>query len=114
MELGEDERHPILRCAWAYDIVHMDWHLLGDAPGKSHLDLTFVNGGEIRRLRFLSPRDLKIDEGFCGVCSGLEILDISRRQWDNTKVEVINFEQHPGITFIAADVVDLDREEAAT
>jgi hypothetical protein len=78
---------------------------------KTFVDLTFRKGDEVRRLRFLSPSNVQVDAGFCGQCSGLAIHDIRSRGWDRITVEVRNFEQDPGITFLAASVVDLDAAE---
>ena len=75
------------------------------------IDLTLRKGDEVRRLRFLSPSQVCIDAGFCGQCSGLAIHDIRSRGWDRITVEVRNVEQNPGITFLAASVVDLDAVE---
>ena len=57
--------------------------------------------GKSRELLFHQPSNLKIDEGFFNGLSGMAIIDISGRQWSSAKIEVINFEQVPGITFLA-------------
>jgi hypothetical protein len=105
-----DPQHPIISKPWTYELERIDWRP-SPAVAESYIDLTFRQGDERRRLRFLSPTEVKIDQGFCGQCSGLAIHDIRRRGWDRVRIEVVNFEQDPGITFFAADVVDLDQSE---
>jgi hypothetical protein len=103
----DEPLHPILSAPWTYHLERIDWWP-SPLMAKTFIDLTFRKGDEVRRLRFLSPRNVHVDEGFCGQCHGLAIHDIRSRGWDGIAVEVINFEQNPGITFLAAGVVDLD------
>lgn len=44
--------------------------------------------GRRRHLRFAAPRNLRIDAGFSGGLSGMLVLDISARQWEETRIEV--------------------------
>lgn len=72
------------------------------------LDMTLRRGQVIRRLRFIRPKSLQIEKNFQYHGSGMMIMDIRHRQWEDVAVEVVNFEQDPGITLLAADVIDLD------
>jgi hypothetical protein len=108
--LDDEPMHPILPRPWTYDLERIDWWP-SPLTAKTFVDLTFRKGDEVRRLRFLSPSNVQVDAGFCGQCSGLAIHDIRSRGWDRITVEVRNFEQDPGITFLAASVVDLDAAE---
>jgi len=105
-----EPQHPIISEPWTYELERIDWRS-SRVIADSYIDLTFRRADERRRLRFLSPTQVKVDEGFCGQCLGLAIHDIRSRGWDRVRIEVVNFEQDPGITFFAADVVDLDRLE---
>lgn len=108
--MDAEPQHPIIDKPWTYELERIDWR---PSPmiAESFIDLTFRRGDERRRLRFLSPTQVRVDQGFCGQCSGLAIHDIRKRGWDRVRIEVVNFEQDPGITFLAADVVDLDQSE---
>jgi hypothetical protein len=80
----DDPKHEILPEAHTYDLVRFDWHPT------------------------LEPTQVRVAAGFTGQCGGMVILDIRGRGWDAAKIEVINIEQDPGISFYAIDVVDLD------
>jgi hypothetical protein len=109
----EDEPdHPILSRPWTYHLERIDWRP-SPTIAETWIDLTFCKGDERRRLRFIAPTAVEIEKDFRGQCSGLAIRDIRSRGWDGIRIEVVNFEQDPGITFFAADVVDLDDAEAA-
>jgi len=103
--------HPILPAPWTYQLERIDWWP-SPLTAETFIDLTFRKDDEVRRLRFLSPTRVCVDEGFCGQCHGLAIHDIRSRGWDRIAVEVLNFENAPGITFLAASVVDLDVAES--
>ncbi|MCK5944792.1 MAG: hypothetical protein KAI24_22580 [Planctomycetes bacterium] len=105
-----DSEHSILPGAFRYDLERIDWHPRFTL-GEGFIDLVFRRGDERRRLRFMDPSQVQIDQGFNGQCSGMVINDISRRGWEGVRIEVVNFEQDPGITFYASGVVDLDRQE---
>ena len=77
---------------------HLDWQSWKD----SYIELIVQGKGEKRHLRFTGVANLRIEEGFGGNLSGMEIVDISDRQWESARIEVRNFEQDPGITFLAA------------
>ncbi len=84
----------------------LDFHYHVDPVSweSSYIELVAEGQGKTRHLRFKAPRNLRIEEGFDGSLSGMEILDISDRQWDSARVEVANFEQDPGITFLATSM----------
>ena len=78
-----------------------------DGASEPHIDMTLQKGTEVRRLRFLGPRDLRITEGF-PYSGGLAILDVSQGQLEGVSVHVVNFESEGGCPeFWARDVVEL-------
>lgn len=79
---------------------HIDWIF----PEENYIELIADAPGRKRHLRFKAPRNLHIEEGFNGNLSGMAVMDISARGWDSTNIEVLNFEQDPGITFLAASM----------
>ncbi len=85
-------------------LVDFHYHVDPDSWESSYIELVAEGQGKRRHLRFEAPRNLHIEEGFSGSLSGMEILDISDRQWGSTRVKVSNFEQDPGITFLAASM----------
>jgi hypothetical protein len=85
-------------------LVDLRYHIDWKDCRNSYLELIAEASGRRRHLRFSAPRNVHIEEGFTGTLSGMEVLDISSRQWDNTRIEVVNFEQDPGITLLAAEM----------
>ena len=79
---------------------HIDWQSWSD----SYVELVARGPGRNRHLRFLGVSNLRIEEGFNGSLSGMEVVDISDRHWDSARIEVRNFEQDPGFTFLAISV----------
>ena len=108
----EEPLHPLIADPWTYDLIALDWRLDPRDDRNDTLDLTLRRDGAQRRLRFIRPHNIKIDRRFHGSLSGFTIVDIRSRQWDDMKVEVKNNEQDPGITFVAADLIDLDQVDA--
>ena len=108
--MDAEPQHPILSKPWTYELERVDWRP-SPATAETYIDLTFRKGNQRRRLRFLSPTEVEVGKGFCGQCFGLAIHDIRSRGWDGLRIEVVNFEQGPGITFFAAEVIDLDEME---
>ncbi|WP_431095324.1 hypothetical protein [Polaromonas aquatica] len=84
------------------DLVDFHYHIDWQSWKGSYIELTAQGQGRKRHLRFSGVSNLRIDEGFNGSLSGMEIVDISDRQWDSARIEVRNFEQDPGVTFLAA------------
>ncbi|HTN74006.1 MAG TPA: hypothetical protein VL096_02120 [Pirellulaceae bacterium] len=107
--LNDSPNHPIIDRPHEYQIIRLDYHNDIADWRLSFLDLTLQRETTIRRLRFLRPQRLVIEEGFPVSTHGMQILDIRHRQWDGLSVEVINDEPISGaITFCAAEVIDLD------
>ncbi len=106
---GDSPIHPIIEHPHQFEIVRLDYCCGGESRLGTHLDLTLKRAETVRRLRFLMPRRLKVEEGFPQSTGGMVILDIRHRQWEGLGVEVADFEaSHGSVTFVAADVVDLD------
>jgi hypothetical protein len=85
-------------------LVDLHFHIDWISWKESYIELVAEAPGKRRHLKFNAPRNLRIEEGFRGNLSGMEIVDISDRQWDSTGIEVTNFEQDAGITFLAANM----------
>jgi hypothetical protein len=111
-EWGGSPIHPIIERPHEFVVVRFDYHNDPNDWRNSYIDLTLRRQDKIRRLRFLRPQSLKIEEGFPGPTHGMIILDIRDRHWDGLNVEVADFEASRGrILFYAQDVVDLERPE---
>lgn len=105
--------HPIIEHPHKYEIVRLDYQCDRENPRDNYLDLSLRRDGVTRRLRFLRPQRLIIEEGFPAPTGGMEIFDIRHQQWDDIRVEVSDFEaSHGAITSYAADVIDLDEVES--
>ncbi len=101
---ADDKPHPILPMSTHYRVERIDWHI---SPGEaSYLELTLRRGDETRCLRFDQPQEVFIEKGYHGSYSGLTILNISGRGWED-KVQVLIDEAHPGMGFFASDVVEV-------
>lgn len=101
--------HPIIDRPHEYDIIRFDLHNDPLDCRNSYLDLTLQRRNTIRRLRFIRPQRIVIEEGFPTATHGMIFLDIRDRQWDDLRIEVADFEASNGsLTFCAADVIDLD------
>jgi hypothetical protein len=93
------------------DLIDIRYHLDPEDFSNSFIELTAqTRTGEKRSLKFGQVSNLKIDSGFCGSLSGMVIVDIKSRQWGHSKIEVQNFEQDPGVTFLAASMEILEDE----
>lgn len=103
-----DKIHPIISHPHTYTIIHLSWKMDPLVLENTYLDMHLKKDHDIKKLRFSNPVEVKIDQGFNGQISGFEILDISNRQCDRINIEVRNFEQDPGITFMAKDVIEID------
>ena len=81
-----------------------------DRSEEAYLDLTLQKGLEVRRLRFFSPQDIRLEEGF-PESPGLYITDVSGRGMEGIRIRVDDFEAGGGgLGFWARDVIDLDRQ----
>jgi hypothetical protein len=83
-------------------LVDLRLHLDPAESTESYLELIAEGHGRHRHLRFSSPRNLSIDEGFQGSIGGMLVYDISERQWYGARIWAKNAEQDPGISFLAA------------
>jgi hypothetical protein len=83
------------------NLVDFHYHIDWQSWKESYIELIAQGQEGSRHLRFSGVSNLRIDEGFNGSLSAMEIVDISDRHWDSARIEVRNFEQDPGITFLA-------------
>ncbi len=105
---GDSPIHDLDKGAWQYDIVRFDYNADPEDCANDFLDLILRKGHVTRRLRFLQPSGLKIEEGFPASTHGMIILDISHRQWDRKRIEVADFEaSHGAVTFYADEVIEI-------
>lgn len=101
--------HPILAHPSQYGIVEFHY-MHSSAEHDPYLDLHLSRGDEVRRLRFLRPQQLMIDEGFPQPTHGMMIIDVSADGLEGLGVRVIDIEATRGaITFWAQRVIDLDQ-----
>ena len=109
MAVDPDPDHPIIERPWEYQLTEFHYHYDPDDRGASFIDMTLEKGEIVRRLRFWSPRSLRIEEGFPVATGGMEIKDVRRRQMQGLGVYVGDFEASSGaVNFWADEVVDLD------
>lgn len=106
-----DPDHPILPDARRYEVIALHWDR---SVEDSYLELTLrhTQTFAVRRLRFLSPRDLHVDPEIAGVQYGFAIADVRARQMEGLGVEVYNFESFGGVRFFARDVIDVTDSHA--
>ena len=84
------------------DLVEIKYQLDPERYSNSYLELAIRSrDGLNRKMKFEQVSNLEIDQDFTGDLSGMIIVDISSRQWDQAHIEVQNFEQDPGVTFLA-------------
>lgn len=108
-EAFEDTDHPIIERPFEYRVTEFSFHRTLDGSTESYVDLTLQRADTIRRLRFLSPQSISIEDGFPEGC-GMFISDVRHRGLDRLGVRVDDFEASSGaIRFWARTVIDLDR-----
>jgi hypothetical protein len=97
---------PILLSGFANsDLIDFRYKLDPDNYSNSYIELSVRSrAGLNRNLRFNQVSNLQIDSGFSGCLNGMVIIDISSRQWGRARVEVRNFEQDPGVSFLAQEM----------
>lgn len=106
-----DPVHPIIDRPYEYEIVGFSYERDIHDWENTHFDLALRKGNVIRRLRFLSPRNIKISR--LPQCIGMVILDVSSRQMEGINVEVANYENCEGsVELWARDVIDLDEAQS--
>jgi len=106
-----DPDHPVIERPFQYELVEFCYvrPLDGSEP---YIDIGLLKGTLFRRLRFFSPQNIQITEGFPD-SSGLAILDVTSRQLDGLGVRVVNFEAGGGCPeFWARDVADVSKASA--
>ena len=101
-------QHTIIKNPNEYEIIYMSYKLSHDNYEQSYIELHLEKGGVVKKLKFTQPTELEIEKGFTGNICGMEILDINDKQLENIGVQVRNFEQDPGITFLAKEVVEIN------
>ena len=100
--------HSIIDKPWQYKIISFHYECSSENPLEHYIELVMKKGDDIRKLKFLAPRQLEIGKDFPMPTGGIrEILDIRDRGWENINIEVSDFECSNGaITFFAKDVID--------
>ncbi len=84
------------------DLVDLQYHIDAEDFKNSFIEIVAQDRiGNKRKLRFWQVSGLQIDKGFFGGLSGMIVVDIKSRQWSGSSIEVQNFEQDSGITFLA-------------
>lgn len=107
----QDPDLPILERSWEYSIVGLAFRRSLDGSDEAYLDLTLQRGSDVRRFRFFSPQDIRLEDGF-PAAPGLCFLDVSRRGMEGIRVRVDDYEAGGGgLRFWARDVIDLDEHE---
>ena len=104
----KDKIHPIIYRPHLYEITYVGFHTDRNDFSNSYIDIHFVKGEESKKLRFFEPTEVEVEKGFYGDNNGMEILDITDRQYDGVGIEVRNFEQDAGITFLAREVKEIN------
>ena len=103
-----DPDHPIIERPFEYRVVGFFFHRTLDDSEEAYLDLSLQREQVVRRLRFFSPRDISIEEGFPHG-AGMYIADVRQRGLDGLGVQVGDFEASgDAIRFWARTVIDLD------
>jgi hypothetical protein len=111
--MERDPDHPIIDRPWDCTIGALHYHVGLDGT-EPYIDLDLYRSGVVRRLRFWSPQQLQVEEGFPQPTHGMTILDVRKRGLDGLAVCVTDFEASWGkISFWARDVIDRDRLEAS-
>ncbi len=106
--IDDDPDHPIIEHPFRYRVVSFCFHRTLDDSEEAYLDLSLQHEQVVRRLRFFSPQDISIEEGFPHG-AGMYIADVRQRGLDGLGVRVGDFEAMGGaIRFWARTVIDLD------
>jgi hypothetical protein len=102
--------HPIVDAPYRYKVVDFHYHGSLEDPDEKWIDMVLQKGDEKRRLRFMRPVTITMEEAF-PECPGFYIADLSKDGLEDLKVRVGDFEAGGGgISFWAAGVIDLDKE----
>ena len=107
MTEASEPDHEVLERPWEHRIAELRWVPHPD-EGEPHLDLRLRKDGADCVVRFLSPRGLRIDEGFEPASYvGLRFTDVSARRVEG-EVHVSCFENTPGLEFRARAAVRIE------
>lgn len=86
-------------------LIDLRYQINPDDYTKSIIELEAQSRtGKRRKLKFEQISNLNVESGFSGNLTGMLIVDITNRQWDGLRIEVQNYEQDPGITFLAQNM----------
>jgi hypothetical protein len=97
-----EPNHPIVDEPWRFCIIRIEY-FIGQRPDESYIDLTLQEGISMQKLRFLRPRQVRIDDVFE---ARIEIVDIRERRWENLNLWITGYaDSDAGIEFYAKDVV---------
>ena len=106
MHEAENIFHPILERSWEYEIISFCFNRSLDEEFETFLDLKLSNGNDVRHLRFFSPQDIEIENGFPIKTGGFSIYDVSNRGLENLNVRVDDFEASRGAIYFWARKVE--------
>jgi hypothetical protein len=109
-EKYQDAEHHIIDRPWEWTIGALHYHVGLDGT-EPYVDLDMHRNAEVRRLRFWSPQQFEIEEGFPCPTHGMIILNVKGRGLERCSVWVTDFEASMGrIRFWARDVIDRDKQ----
>jgi len=107
-EAFDDPDHPIIDRPSEFRVIGFAFQRALDDSTEPYIDLTLQRGDTVRRLRFLGPRSISIEDGFPEGC-GMFIADVRHHGLDGLGVRVDDYEASGGaIRFWARTVIDLD------
>jgi hypothetical protein len=100
--------HPIIERPYEHRLAELRYVIEAPDGGEPFIDMVLAKGSVTRRLRFWSPRDFNVQEGFSpDAYLGIQILDVSRRQLEDIAIEVSCFENTPGFSFSARTIEEI-------
>ncbi len=103
-----EKDHPLIDKPWEYRIVSFHYECSSKHHLNHFIEMWLEKENEIKRLKFIAPIQLKIEDGFPASTYGLKILDISNRGMENINVWVTDFEASQGaVTFYAKELIEI-------
>ncbi len=104
-----EKDHKIIEKPWDYNISSFLYNCSSENLLEHYIELVLTKDDISRKLRFIAPKQLKIEEGFPSPTHGMEILDIRERGMEDVNVYVGDFEaSHGAITFYAKEVIEIN------
>ncbi len=104
----EIKYHNIIDKPWEYRIIKFNYCSESEDWTEHTLEVWLKKENEIRKLRFIGPSQLKIEEGFPYPTRGMEIIDLSESQIENITISVIDVEAtHGAVRFYAGHVEEI-------